>query len=143
MPRRMLALRTTDANDSAYFSYNFAKEHRCLLAVSFYRNLFQFNQMPMNPFLRLDKFSFGLGDRFGRQGRAQLKPALRRRCSARSSSRSGTNPIASTPSSASSRPVCGPKLMRRCKRLAGRIPITWTPTISGLKRSTRFMGGGV
>ena len=30
----------------------------------------------MNPFLRLDKFSFGLGDRFGQQGRAQLQACI-------------------------------------------------------------------
>ena len=30
----------------------------------------------MNPFLRLGKFSFGLGDRFGHQGRAQLQACI-------------------------------------------------------------------
>ncbi len=30
----------------------------------------------MNPYLRLDKFSFGLGDRFGQQGRAQLQACI-------------------------------------------------------------------
>jgi hypothetical protein len=30
----------------------------------------------MNPFLRLDKFSFGMGDRFGQQGRAQLEACI-------------------------------------------------------------------
>ncbi len=31
----------------------------------------------MKPYLPLGKFSFGMGDRFGRQGRAQLQACLK------------------------------------------------------------------
>ena len=35
-----------------------------------------FNEDLMNQFLALDKFSFGMGDRFGQQGRAQLQACI-------------------------------------------------------------------
>ena len=40
------------------------------------KDLVHSNRKLMNHFLLLGKFSFGLGDRFGQQGRAQLRACL-------------------------------------------------------------------